>query len=75
MNSTTAPNPVTRTTGLCAVPGWIAREYADGTFDATNTRGAGMTWGCSTFREAVAAAKFIANGEVGDIAAVPGFLR
>jgi hypothetical protein len=68
-----APNPVIRTTKLDAYPGWIVREYADGTFDATDRRA--LSWACDAFAHAVAAARYFANGERDDLAAVPGFLH
>lgn len=54
------PNPVVARTPLRAYPGWVVRQYADGTFDADNTRGAGLSPVVDTFREAVAWAREIA---------------
>lgn len=77
MNSTAdqPTNPVVKETVLRSVPGWKVREYEDGTFDATRLHGDGLTWGCTEFRFAVAAARYLEGGEQGDITKVPGFLR
>lgn len=66
-------NPVVRTTQLRAYPGWRVREYQDGTFDAESRTA--LSWGCESFVHAVAAARYLATGEQGDILQVPGFAR
>lgn len=51
----TAPkNPVTNQTALRSYPGWVVREYQDGTFDAAETHGNAITIGVETFGLAVA---------------------
>ena len=51
------PNPIVRTTPLRAYPTWSVREYFDGHFDAAANAGLGLSWGCASFAEAVAAVK------------------
>jgi hypothetical protein len=48
-------NPVMRTIPLRAYRGWVVREYADGTYDASDTRGVGLTPITDSFKDAVAA--------------------
>lgn len=59
MPATTTPtNPVVRTTPLRAYPGWVVRQYADGTFDSCQVSGGiALSPGYDTFAEAVAFAR------------------
>jgi hypothetical protein len=47
-------NPVVRETQLRQFPDWVVREYKDGTYDAAQCSGPGLSPGCDTFHEAVA---------------------
>lgn len=49
-----APNPIVRRIPLVADPGWVAREYRNGKWDAENTRGPGLTIGFDSFGELTA---------------------
>lgn len=50
------PNPVVKTTALRAYPGWVVREYADGTYSSSDERG--VAWAAvDTFAMAVAFAR------------------
>lgn len=46
------PNPVVKCTVLKDCRGWVVREYANGVFDATNTRGVGLSPGEDSFEAA-----------------------
>jgi hypothetical protein len=48
------PNPVISTTALRAYPGWIVRQYADGMYDASDTRSPAISPGFDSFGECVA---------------------
>lgn len=48
----TITNPIVRTTRLKSVPGWVVREYADGTYDAADTTGPGLSPVLDSFAEA-----------------------
>lgn len=48
------PNPVVRSAVLRACPGWLVREYADGTFDAAEVHGVGLSPGLTSWAEAFA---------------------
>lgn len=63
MTTTTATNPVVKTTALRAYPGWTVREYANGMFDAVNSPA--ISPGFDTFAGAVAHARWEANGQRG----------
>lgn len=47
-------NPVVKTTTLRAYPGWVVREYQDGTYDGAQTNGPAITIGAETFQLAIA---------------------
>lgn len=53
MTTTPAPNPVVRTTPLRAYPGWVIREYADGTYDGADLNGPGLTTIASRWHQAL----------------------
>lgn len=57
MQTQAVPNPVVRQTALRAFPGWVVREYADGTFDANQPNGVAMSPVERSFADAVYFAK------------------
>jgi hypothetical protein len=57
-----APNPVVKSTRLSAYAGWVVRERADGTFDAAQPGGVGLTIGVGSFAEAVAEVRQLVGG-------------
>ena len=54
------PNPIVQVTNLRAYPGWVIREYANGTFDAINTKGTGLSPVERSFADAL---YFVQHGE------------
>lgn len=55
--TTTTTNPIAKTTDLRAYPGWVVREYADGTFDCAERNGVAVSPAHETFADAVAFAR------------------